>query len=150
MGQKQSYIQIGALMLLLAAAVLLNLSTDHSSSSKSATASLADYNLGLFWCILASSISGLSGALVQKAVTGPNPQHSLLYTSELAMYGIVFLLGSSLFSEKDRVVLLSGTLFNGWTMKTFIPVTANVSIPRWLWIQLIIYFSQSIHFHHFI
>jgi len=126
-GQKQSYIQIAALILLLAAAVLLNLSSDHSSQSKTASASLADYNLGLFWCILASSISGLSGALVQKAVTGPHPQHSLLYTAELATYGISFLLVSSLFSEKDRGVLLSGTLFNGWNTNTFIPVTANVS-----------------------
>jgi len=130
MGQKQSYVQIAALILLLAAAVLLNLSSDHSSQSKTASASLADYNLGLFWCILASSISGLSGALVQKAVTGPHPQHSLLYTAELATYGISFLLVSSLFSEKDRGVLLSGTLFNGWNTNTFIPVTANVSICR--------------------
>ena len=119
-----------ALMLLLVAAVLLNASNTPTSGSGSATssASTLDYHFGLFCCLTASGLSGLSGALVQRALSGAVAQNPFLYTAELATYGIVFLLVTSLFREKERDIMLSGNLFTNWEVYTLIPVTANVSI----------------------
>ena len=141
MGNRQSFMQIVALMLLLVAAILLNLNTGGSSSSATTTnksvnttevfgiQGLTEYHIGVILCLSASSLSGLSGALVQKALTGKTPQNPFVYTAELALYGIAFLLFTSLYmsSPHERDMLLSGNLFFNWTSYTFIPVITNVS-----------------------
>jgi hypothetical protein len=112
--------------MLLVAAVLLNIGGGSGYASP-ASAGPLDYQFGLFCCLTASGLSGLSGVLVQKALVGSTPQNPFVFTAELAVYGIVFLLISSLFSPRDRDLLLNGNLFLNWTTATFIPVTANVN-----------------------
>lgn len=124
LGQKQSTIQIFSLFLLLVAAVMLNL----NGTSRSLNSSKMDYNFGLFCCAMASSLSGLSGALVQRALVGSSAQNPLVYTAELAIYGIAFLLVSALFSTRERELILGGNLFHDWNPLTLIPVTTNVRI----------------------
>ena len=119
--------QMIALMLLLVAAVLLNASNTPTSGSATSSASTLDYHFGLFCCLTASGLSGLSGALVQRALSGTVAQNPFLYTAELATYGIIFLLVTSLFREKERDIMLSGNLFTNWEVYTLIPVSANVS-----------------------
>jgi hypothetical protein len=141
MGNRQSFMQVVALMLLLIAAILLNLNSSSSSPSSNTMRSsntieifgvsgLTEYHVGVMLCLSASSLSGLSGALVQKALTGKSPQNPFIYTAELALYGIAFLLLTSLYmsSAHDRELLLSGNLFLNWTTYTFIPVVTNVSV----------------------
>ena len=91
---------------------------------------LTEYHVGVILCLSASSLSGLSGALVQTALTGKTPQNPFIYTAELALYGIMFLLITSLYmsSERDKEQLLSGKMFASWSAQTFIPVVTNVSI----------------------
>lgn len=145
MGNRQSFMQIVALMLLLFAAILLNLNTSGSSVNTSTNSNsnqidlfgmkgLTEYHVGVVLCLSASSLSGLSGALVQTALTGKTPQNPFIYTAELALYGIMFLLITSLYlsSDRDRELLLSGNMFSSWSAQTFIPVLTNVSMNYFL------------------
>ena len=142
MGNRQSFMQIVALVLLLFAAILLNMNTSGGGSASVSSDSgsnamdlfgmrgLTEYHVGVILCLSASSLSGLSGALVQTALTGKTPQNPFIYTAELALYGIMFLLITSLYmsSERDKEQLLSGKMFASWSAQTFIPVVTNVSI----------------------
>jgi UDP-sugar transporter A1/2/3 len=71
MGKPQSGMQMVALMLLLGAAVILNMGgSSPATSAAGAAISQADYNFGLAAVIGASMLSGLSAALTQKALVG--------------------------------------------------------------------------------
>jgi UDP-sugar transporter A1/2/3 len=116
MGKGQSKMQIFALVLLLASAVVLNLdaftasdllssslsSLSSSSSSSSASwistllASSQTENIAIVCVLLASMISGLSAALTQKVLTQSKNTNSLLISAQLAAYGIVFLVAKEL------------------------------------------------------
>lgn len=109
------------------AAVILNMGGG-TSASLSASAS-SNYQLGVLAVLGASFISGLSAALSQRALVGSKPRHPIFFSAELAAYGITFLLVSGLFS-KDKDLILSGHLFDGWEANTLIPVTTNVSGTR--------------------
>ena len=125
MGQKQSYVQIFALVLLLAAAYILN--SDAGAAAAGGGSDLASYHFGIMMVCGASMISGLSAALTQRALVGARPRHPLFFSAELAVYGIAFLLLNALFnpSSKEKGLILSGGLFNGWSLITFIPVVTN-------------------------
>ena len=124
MGQKQSYVQIFALLLLLAAAYILN---SEAGGSSGGNQDVATYHLGIMMVCGASMISGLSAALTQRALVSAKPRHPLFFSAELAVYGIIFLLGNALFNpnSKEKDLILSGGLFNGWSMLTFLPVITN-------------------------
>jgi hypothetical protein len=92
---------------------------------------LASYHMGVLCVLGASLLSGVSAALTQKALSGKKPRHALLYTTELACFGILTLITTIYFSP-ERSSLLSGDLFEGWTAKTFIPITSNVSSYRYV------------------
>ena len=125
MGQKQSYVQIFALMLLLAAAYILN--SDAGAAAAGGRADLASYHFGIMMVCGASMISGLSAALTQRALVGARPRHPLFFSAELAVYGIAFLLLNALFNpnSNEKDLILSGGLFSGWSLMTLIPVVTN-------------------------
>lgn len=125
MGQKQSYVQIFALMLLLGAAYILN--SDAGAAITGGNVDLANYHFGIMMVCGASMISGLSAALTQRALVGSRPRHPLFFSAELAVYGIAFLVVNALVNpnSKEKDIILSGGLFNGWTMLTLVPVVTN-------------------------
>lgn len=91
--------------------------------------------VGLILTLSASALSGLSGALTQRAITsdlksGGSPRNSFVFSMELATYGIIFLLlkelvsflwfGGGLFSDTHALTA-------GWSVHAAIPVLANVN-----------------------
>ena len=52
----------------------------------------------------ASTLSGLSTALTQRALVGSAPRHALFFSAELAVYGIAFLIVNMFFSDEGRNV----------------------------------------------
>lgn len=125
MDKRQSLIQIGALVLLLAAAVVLNLPLESSATSEAAmktAESLGDYQMGVALVIGASMLSGISAALTQRALT--TGRHALFFSAELAVYGILFLV-AHLATTPESTALLQQGINKGWNMKTVIPVVTN-------------------------
>ena len=123
MGSKQSYMQLVALFLLLAAAIMLNLG---KQTGKINQTQLPDYTLGVAMVAGASLLSGVSGALTQRALSdnSAGARHSVFFSAELAVYGILVLLLSAVVSADGAKVLSSG-LFAHWDIYTLIPVVAN-------------------------
>ena len=107
----------------------LSAALSRGSSGASSFADLAgsgkDYQLGVSIVLGASMLSGLSSALTQRALVGHKPRHPLFFSSELAVYGIVFLLINALCS-KEGAKIFHGNFFHGWTPYTIIPVITNV------------------------
>lgn len=120
MGQPQSIVQIFALLLLLIAAILLNLGP---AGSDNGAADLVSYNFGLLAVAAASMLSGLSAALTQRTLTGAKPRPSMFLSAEMAVYGIVFLLVNLYFNNDIK----GGgyNLFQGWQWSLMIPVLSN-------------------------
>lgn len=122
LNKSQSLVQIFALVLLLAAAVLLNMPMGAGASLK--IESTADYQLGVSMVLGASMLSGLSAALTQRALTNASPRPALFFSAELAAYGILFLLVTLCFSEEGSRVYKNG-IQTGWDAKAFVPVLFN-------------------------
>ena len=88
---------------------------------------------GVLPILLASFLSGLAGALVQRAVQGrgrqvaagggtpPRPKNFYLFSTELGIASIFLLLGSFAFSADGRRIFSSG-FFHGWTPLMMIPI----------------------------
>ena len=128
LGKKQSKVQIFALGLLLLAAGILGFDANPIENGKIVTAGdQSDYHLGCILVVLASAISGLSGSLSQVALTSLDmPRHTAVFTIELAVYGMIFLLIRLAFAGGEETVsLLEKGFFNGWTVYTLIPVFSN-------------------------
>lgn len=137
LGNKQSPVQIFALVLLLIAAVTLTNGVqifEHVQSGKSllnffdrddpssgSTASSEMYLAGTSLVLGASAISGLSTALTQKALR--QGRHALLFSAELAVFGIIVLITTDWFKEKQ--LFREGGPFHDWTLLTMVPVVAN-------------------------
>jgi len=126
LGKKQSIVQIVALALLLLSAAILSFDTSIDNYNTHAM-DASNYQIGCVLVILASAISGLSGSLSQVALTSLSPpRHTAIFTIELAVYGMLFLLLRLVFSGGDETVaLLDKGFFNGWTLYTTIPVFSN-------------------------
>ena len=82
-----------------------------------------EYQFGLFCVASASMLSGLSAALTQRALSGTQPRHTMLYSAEMAVYGIVFLLGNSMVNSDIQA---GSTLWAHWDLTTMFPVITNV------------------------
>lgn len=97
---------------------------------------------GVLPILLASFLSGLAGALVQKAVQGggrqvrrlreeaggstasaptPKPKNFYLFSTELGLASILLLLVSFPFSADGRRIATHG-FFHGWTPSTLVPI----------------------------
>ncbi|VFQ61952.1 unnamed protein product [Cuscuta campestris] len=124
--QKQSIQQIGALLLLIIAAVLLSVG---EGSSKSPNSNKNDPNeilfSGIVAVLVASVLSGLASALCQWA-SQVKKHSSYLMTMEMSMIGSLCLV-ASLFKSPDGEVIRQHGFFYGWTPLTLIPVISNAA-----------------------
>ncbi|KAL1366130.1 hypothetical protein HN51_014011 [Arachis hypogaea] len=120
--QKQSIQQIGALFLLIVAAVLLSI---REGSSKDSTGGHADQILfyGIVPVLVASVLSGLASALCQWA-SQVKKHSSYLMTIEMSIVGSLCLLASTLKSPDGEAIRKHG-FFYAWTPLTLIPVIFN-------------------------
>ncbi|XP_073154317.1 UDP-N-acetylglucosamine transporter ROCK1 isoform X1 [Henckelia pumila] len=120
--QKQSIQQIGALFLLIIAAVLLSIG---EGSSKAARSSNPDEILfyGIVPVLVASVLSGLASALCQWA-SQVKKHTSYLMTVEMSIIGSLCLLASA-YKSPDGLAMRQHGFFYGWTPLTMIPVVLN-------------------------
>ncbi|GAB2226075.1 hypothetical protein Droror1_Dr00021861 [Drosera rotundifolia] len=120
--QKQSIQQIGALFLLIIAAVLLSVG---EGSSKGSTGNNPELVLfyGIVPVLVASVLSGLASALCQWA-SQVKKHTSYLMTIEMSVFGTLVLLFSTSKSPDGAAIRQHG-FFYGWTAFTWIPVIAN-------------------------
>ncbi|XP_058731501.1 UDP-N-acetylglucosamine transporter ROCK1-like [Vicia villosa] len=120
--QKQTIQQIGALFLLLAAAVLLSVGEGSNKNSTSANADQALF-YGIIPVLIASVLSGLASSLCQWA-SQVKKHSSYLMTVEMSIVGSICLLTSTLKSPDGEAMRRHG-FFHGWTALTWIPVILN-------------------------
>ncbi|XP_044469287.1 UDP-N-acetylglucosamine transporter ROCK1-like [Mangifera indica] len=120
--QRQSMQQIGALFLLIMAAVLLSIGEGSSKGS-----STDDPHQILFYGIVpvlvASVLSGLASSLCQWA-SQVKKHSSYLMTIEMSIVGSLCLLASTSKSPDGEAIRQHG-FFYGWTPLTLIPVILN-------------------------
>jgi UDP-sugar transporter A1/2/3 len=131
MGRKQSLVQVLSLFLLLSAALIMErLVTIDSLFSSGVTLEVPEWGskhwtYGVAPIMLASFISGLSGALSQKFLQaqggGRNPY---LFSMELCAASFLILTGSLLFSSDGQRIAEQG-FWHEWTPATWIPILTN-------------------------
>ncbi len=105
-------------------AVLLNIDLSMSSSSAGEGAVAASSYTGLLSVCAASAISGLSAALSQRAMARTS-RSPMIFSAELAVYGIAFLLVNQLFNSD---IVDGNHMFSHWSIFTLLPVLSNVSM----------------------
>lgn len=122
LGQRQSIQQIGALFLLIIAAILLSIG---EGSSKASSTENPDEILfyGIVPVLVASVLSGLASALCQWA-TQVKKHASYLMTVEMSVIGSLCMLASA-YKSPDGTAIRQLGFFYGWTSLTLIPVTIN-------------------------
>ncbi|KAM1068346.1 hypothetical protein ACFX2A_000323 [Malus domestica] len=120
--QKQSIQQIGALVLLIMAAVLLSFG---EGSKKGTSSGSSDQILfrGIIPVLVASVLSGLASSLCQWA-SQVKKHSSYLMTVEMSVVGSLCLLASTSKSPDGEAIRIHG-FFYGWTLMTWIPVMSN-------------------------
>lgn len=120
--QKQSIQQIGALFLLIVAAVLLSIG--EGTSKNSSIGNPEEILLhGIVPVLVASVLSGLASALCQWA-SQVKKHSSYLMTIEMSIFGSLCLLASMYKSPDGDAIRRHGFLY-GWTPLTLVPVVAN-------------------------
>ncbi|CAA3016912.1 CMP-sialic acid transporter 5-like [Olea europaea subsp. europaea] len=122
LGQRQSIQQIGALFLLINAAILLSIG---EGSSKASSTDNPDEILfyGIIPVLVASVLSGLASALCQWA-TQVKKHASYLMTVEMSVIGSLCMLASA-YKSPDGTAIRQRGFFDGWTPLTLIPVSLN-------------------------
>ena len=155
LGKGQSRMQIVALLLLVASAVVLNLDAVTSTGPDLVADALVDVEEQLMGavdedrttlaklimqshqhiaviCVMAASmLSGVSAALTQKVLTMSSSTNSLLVSAELAVYGILFLVIKEVFWDLDHLTpytaigLLLSNFWGGWNGWTLVPVLSS-------------------------
>ncbi|KAL7606062.1 UDP-N-acetylglucosamine transporter ROCK1 [Lactuca sativa] len=120
--QKQSIQQIGALFILILAAVLLSIG---EGSRKSYGSDNRDEIVvyGIVPVLIASVLSGLASALCQWA-SQVKKHSSYLMTVEMSIVGSLCLL-ASISKSPDGEAMRQHGFFHGWTPLTLIPVFVN-------------------------
>ena len=94
-----------------------------SASSLDSSTVSSMYQVGLLCVASASMLSGLSAALTQRALAGSIQRNTMLYSAEMAVYGILFLLINLYFNNDIK----GDSLWSNWDLPTLIPVVSNVS-----------------------
>ncbi|KAL7533982.1 hypothetical protein ACHAWF_004685 [Thalassiosira exigua] len=142
LGKRQSPVQILALLLLLAAALVMEkvvpldaLLPARWTGEKSAgeragpdffsTLSGRHLSHGVLPIMAASFLSGLAGAITQKSLQAGD-RDALLFTVELCVASLLILLGSFVASDDGRKVRELG-FFHGWTTWTLLPILTNAA-----------------------
>ncbi len=131
MGRKQSPVQVFSLLLLLFSALVMErLIPLDSILSAGVSMEVPEWGSkhwshGVAPIMLASFISGLSGALSQKNLQsqggGRNPY---LFSMELCAASVLILSASLCFSPDGKRIINEG-FWNGWTASTWIPILTN-------------------------
>jgi UDP-sugar transporter A1/2/3 len=131
MGSKQSVVQVFSLLLLLLSALIMErLVSLDSLLSADLPLEMPEWGsnhwtYGVAPIMLASFISGLSGALSQKKLQaqggGRNPY---LFSMELCAASVLILTCSLFFSPDGKRIVEEG-FWNGWTPTTWIPILTN-------------------------
>ncbi|XP_043719340.1 UDP-N-acetylglucosamine transporter ROCK1 isoform X2 [Telopea speciosissima] len=120
--QKQSVQQLGALFLLIVAAVLLSIGEGSSSGSSGNNHDQILFH-GIVPVLVASVLSGLASALCQWA-SQVKKHISYLMTVEMSIIGSLCMLASTYKSPDGEAIRRHG-FFHGWTLLTLIPVLSN-------------------------
>ncbi|XP_031743731.1 UDP-N-acetylglucosamine transporter ROCK1 [Cucumis sativus] len=120
--QKQSIQQIGALFLLIVAAVLLSIGEGSSKGSSDGSPDQILFH-GIIPVLVASVLSGLASALCQWS-SQVKKHSSYLMTVEMSVVGSLFLFASTYKSPDGEAIRQHG-FFYGWTILTMIPVIFN-------------------------
>ncbi|KAI3883681.1 hypothetical protein MKX03_016363 [Papaver bracteatum] len=120
--QKQSVQQIGGLVLLILAAVLLSVGEGTGKGSSGCDADLILFH-GIIPVLVASVLSGLASSLCQWA-SQVKKHSSYLMTVEMSVVGSLCLLASTYKSPDGEQIRKHG-FFYGWTAFTLIPVLTN-------------------------
>ena len=131
LGKKQSAAQMVALVgLFVGAALIISAERKEARLSKDAE-NLTSWK-GFLSVALASLISGVSSAASERALSKPlgtkipRFASSLLFSIELAIFGIFTLVSSALFGLNPDLTVFSDP-FRNWSMKTLIPILSNAS-----------------------
>jgi solute carrier family 35 (UDP-sugar transporter), member A1/2/3 len=142
MGSSQSSVQMFALVLLLAAALIiegvvplerslvLDIKAPSSLSPSSWLTSWESrsnhFTLGVFPILLASFLSGLAGALSQRNLQhSGGGRNSYLFSMELCAATIIVLIVSFFFSPDGVQIFQQGGFWRDWTVSAFIPIITN-------------------------
>ncbi|GAB4848690.1 CDC42 binding protein kinase [Ancistrocladus abbreviatus] len=120
--QRQSIQQIGALFLLIVAAMLLSIGEGTSKGYSTDNSELVLF-YGIVPILVASVLSGLASALCQWA-SQVKKHSSYLMTIEMSIFGCMCLLVST-FKSADGHAIGQHGFFYGWTPLTLIPVIFN-------------------------
>ncbi|XP_027179360.1 CMP-sialic acid transporter 5 [Coffea eugenioides] len=120
--QKQSIQQIGALFLLILAAVLLSVGEGSSKASSSSNPEEILFR-GIIPVLVASVLSGLASALCQWA-SQVKKHTSYLMTVEMSIIGSLCLM-ASFYKSPDGETIRQHGFFYDWTPLTLIPVIFN-------------------------
>lgn len=147
MGRKQSPMQVFALFLLLASALVIEKivtvdsildpmrflgSNDGGDDGEDAGGRGHDarhYTHGVAPVLLASFLSGLAGALTQKKLqsasgTSKGGRDAYLFCMELCVASVIILSASLCFTDDGKRIIENG-FFDGWTPQTFLPILTN-------------------------
>ncbi|ERN11389.1 hypothetical protein AMTR_s00176p00056310 [Amborella trichopoda] len=122
LGQKQSVQQIGALVLLIIAALLISIGEGSGGSSGGANPDQVFFH-GIVPILVASVLSGLASSLCQWA-SQVKKHSSYLMTVEMSFIGSLCLLAST-YKSPDGQAFRQHGFFHGWTPFTLIPVLTN-------------------------
>jgi len=128
----QSREQMLALIMLTVSAVMLTVGqadddVDSSSISPGTTTEPSEklprnsFLYGILPVLTGSILSGIATTVSQKVLQNDN-KNSYLYTTELAVWGIITLIVYMLFNDEK---ILDQGMFKGWTILTLIPVFCN-------------------------
>jgi len=150
MGKVQSKLQIVSLLTLFVSACVIEKivpirfwkkedaadpknekSNDTGSKDVSKEANSDSHAQGIFAVLLASLISGLAGSFTQMNLQSAKGgmgggRNSYLFTMELCVVSLVFMLSSMLKSEDGRQIRANG-FFHKWTPTTIIPILTNAA-----------------------
>jgi len=130
MDRKQSYVQIISLFILLLSALIMEKIIPLDFFSQVHPLELPElesrhWTHGVAPILLASFISGLSGALSQKNLQAQGGgRNSYLFSMELCAASVIIILCSLLMSPDGKTIARDG-FWNGWTSTTWIPILTN-------------------------
>ncbi|GKY90388.1 hypothetical protein MPSEU_000012800 [Mayamaea pseudoterrestris] len=146
MGRKQSNVQIVALFLLIAAALIvekiISIDTFSTGGEASSRRDLQESQLhehdsfslnskhwthGVIPILAASFISGMTGAMTQRSLQSANGgRNPYLFSMELCVGGLVVLFINLLLSGDGADIINKG-FFHGWQLSTLVPVLTNAA-----------------------
>ena len=126
LGKRQSKLQIIALVILLAAALVMEgvFATTESNDATKLSLSSRHFSHGVLPIMLASFLSGLAGAITQKSLQSGKGRNALMFTMELCVASILILLVSFATSEDGKKIQERG-FFDQWSLWTMLPILTN-------------------------